>query len=383
MAAGQPAAAESEPGADLASFRSSATQSGSNFRPFPGYLQPTLVTFGSDILVHLHLCHHVEYQLEVEAQNFSCSSIKTGWKVELLCAKLLRHVSAQSCGRECKELWVIPAEKKARNSCPPSWTLSPFVHRELKAWQEGAAWRQRCDSCDSGSNAAVTAACTVQCTPGFLAKAFSWTQRKWDKKPSQQCSCESNSISAATEPCTVMYPQLFGRFKIFTFLEHWRSKAKSTFLAKVPGSSSRARWQSQWEAAWVRVWIPIVFWLYRQILQGKNISTIPNISIANTKISHNSYAWCSEESCPSDESSPFCLDICKMDLLSDFHFPFLAIIIMFWIASKAASVRTAYVAEILGWMYFWLGLTIDQVYGKFWSEKRLRERFIKKEKKKS
>ena len=38
---------------------------------------------------------------------------------------------------------------------------------------------------------------------------------------------------------------------------------------------------------------------------------------------------------------------------------------MFWIASKAASVRTAYVAEILGWMYFWLGLTIDQVYGKF------------------
>ena len=76
MAAGQPAAAESEPGADLASFRSSATQSGSNFRPFPGYLQPTLVTFGSDIVVHLHLCHHVEYQLEFKAQNFSCSFIK-------------------------------------------------------------------------------------------------------------------------------------------------------------------------------------------------------------------------------------------------------------------------------------------------------------------
>ena len=33
-------------------------------------------------------------------------------------------------------------------------------------------------------------------------------------------------------------------------------------------------------------------------------------------------------------------------------------------ASEAASVRTVYVAEILGWMYFWLRLTIDQVYGK-------------------
>ena len=292
--------------------------------------------------------------------------------------------------RERMQRTLGDTSRKESKKFLPSF-LNPFslCASRVKSLAGGAAWRQRCDSCDSGSNAAVTAACTVQCTPGFLAKAFSWTQRKWDKKSKgKQCSCESNSISAATEPCTVMYPQLFGWFKIFTFLEHWRSKAKSTFLAKVPGSSSRARWQSQWKAAWVRVWIPIVFWLYRQILQRKNISKIPkkipNINIANTKISHNSYAWCSEESCPSDESSPFCLDICKMDLLSDFHFhfPFLAIIIMFWIASEAASVRTAYVAEILGWMYFWLGLTIDQVYGKFWSEKRLRERFIKKEKKK-
>ena len=124
--------------------------------------------------------------------------------------------------RERMQRTLGDTSRKESKKFLPSF-LNPFslCASRVKSLAGGAAWRQRCDSCDSGSNAAVTAACTVQCTPGFLAKAFSWTQRKWDKKSKgKQCSCESNSISAATEPCTVMYPQLFGWFKIFTFLEH-------------------------------------------------------------------------------------------------------------------------------------------------------------------